>query len=152
MVIYKHLTYGYPLPTQKSMANPDFPLDASSFKTHLFSLLGWFANCWSFAGWNLELVPDGLNTTLFSQGCILENDSSCANIIPKSWEEWGVFDCPSSALRSTWDHVLLMTSSNHMESLDRSCHMPSKPCKWPSRLWWHQEPGNVWSTYGLANA
>ena len=130
----------------------NFRLDASSFKTHLFSLLSWFANCWSFAGWNLELVPDGLSATMFSHGCIFENDSSCGDVIPKSREEWGVFDCPSSALRSTWDHVLLMISSNHMESLDRSCCMPSKPCKWPSRLWWHQKPGNVWSTYRLANA
>ena len=137
-------------PTQKSMANPGFPLGCLFPKTHFFSLLAGLPisgasphEIWNWSPYkegkerpkkeadhsrwvggrfdkkgnlHLRLVlcghkisrslhppirilkvyikaltgfshvfsTDGLNTTLPSQGCVLENDSSCGNMIPKS--------------------------------------------------------------------
>lgn len=69
----------------------------------------------ALTGFSRIFSPDGLNTTLFSQGGILENGSSCGNtwqnLYSKAGEEWGAFDYLGSALRSCGDHILLMTST-----------------------------------------
>lgn len=62
--------------------------------------------------------PDDLNTTLLSQGYILETAPSVGMMgrtyIPRTEEVWGwgTFDCLGPALRSTCSHILSTTSSN----------------------------------------
>ena len=61
--------------------------------------------------------PDGLNNTLLSQGCVLENSSSCGNsgwnIQSKDWEEGQEPSIAGPAPWSTRGHILSMTSSNN---------------------------------------
>lgn len=60
--------------------------------------------------------PDGLQDTLFSQGCIHENGFYCGNggrdVQSSDRRRLDASDCPDPALRSRDNHFLSMTSSN----------------------------------------
>ena len=64
--------------------------------------------------------PDGLNNTLFSQGCVLKNNSHCVNcgqnltcILRPGQGRWGRSLRSCSARRSTSGHILSVTESDN---------------------------------------
>lgn len=77
--------------------------------------------------------PDGLNCTLLSQGCLLENDTHCGNseqyVFQRQRREWGASSGPGAAQGSMGGHIPLMTSSNNN---NRSIYIVFAECQTPS--------------------
>lgn len=81
----------------------------------------------ALTGFSHAHLPDGLHTTLLSQGCILGAAASVGRASamhnPRMGSWWGASDGPGPADRSTSGHVLLTTSSNMVRPVDSTCEL-----------------------------
>lgn len=78
-------------------------------------------------GFSHAHLPDGVHTTLLSQGCILGAAASVGRASamhnPRMGSWWGASDGPGPANRSTSSHVLSTTSSNMVRPVDSTCEL-----------------------------